>query len=147
MTSIFEALPFLAAYQPSLIAIAILSMAILIQGLLTAPFAFAPGDEEPGMPLKGTHADFSFRVIRTYANSVENLPVFVATCLIAIIAGVDPIWVNWLVGLHVAARILFWIVYYSGVGKVAGGPRTIGFLGGWITNAILVGMALFVLIT
>jgi len=146
MTSIFETLPFVAAYQPSLLALALLSLAILVQGVLTAPFAFAPGDEEPGMPLRGTHADLSFRVIRTYANSIENLPVFVATLLLAIIAGVDPIWVNWLAGLHVAARFLFWGVYYAGVGKIAGGPRTIGYLGGWITNTILVAMTIYSLV-
>lgn len=146
MTSILEALPFVVAYQPSLLALAFLCLAVLLQAVLTAPFAFAPGDEEPGMPLRGTHADLSFRVIRTYANSIENLPVFIGTLLLAIISGVDAVWVNWLAGLHVAARLLFWAVYYTGIGKIAGGPRTIGYLGGWITNTILVGMTIYSLI-
>ena len=147
MNSLFEILPYLAEYQPSLLMLAILCFAILIQSLLLAPLAFAPGREEPGIPLTGSHKDFSFRVIRTHANSVENLAPFVAMILLAAIAGVSPIWVNWLAGIHLAARLVFWGVYYSGIGKVAGGPRTISFIAGWLTNTILAGMTIYALVS
>jgi uncharacterized MAPEG superfamily protein len=145
MDTLFEALPYLAAYHPALMALALLSLAVLIQGVLTAPLAFAPEDEEPGMPLKGDHSKLSFRVIRTYANSVENFPAFIAILLLAVIAGVDATWVNWLAGLHVAFRLLFWVVYYAGVGKIAGGPRTLSYVGGWLTNTVLAVMTLYAL--
>ncbi|MDG2004841.1 MAG: MAPEG family protein [Novosphingobium sp.] len=146
MDNLFEALPSLASYHPALLALALLSLAVLIQGVLTAPLAFARGDEEPGMPLKGDHAKFSFRVIRTYANSVENFPAFIATLFLAIIVGVDPTWVNWLAGLHVGFRLLFWVVYFAGIGKVAGGPRTMSYVGGWLTNTVLAGMTVYAFI-
>ena len=146
MTSLFEALPYLEAYQSALLALSILTLAVLIQGLLVAPLAFAKEEEAPGMPLQGTHTNLSFRVIRTFANSTENLPMFIGALLLAICAGVDSTWVNWLAGLHVAFRLLFWVVYYAGVGKVAGGPRTIAFVGGWLTNTVLAGMAVYALL-
>ncbi len=146
MTSLFEALPYLEAYHCALLALSVLTFAVLIQGLLVAPLGFAKDEEAPGMPLQGTHANLSFRVLRTFANSTENLPMFIAALLLAIIAGVDATWVNWLAGLHVAFRLLFWLVYYAGVGKVAGGPRTIAFVGGWLTNVILAGMVVYALL-
>ena len=147
MTAIFEALPALAAYQPSLLALALLCIAVLIQAVLTAPLAFVTGDEEPGVALKGDHSKRSFRVIRTYQNSVENLPAFAATLFVAIIAGVDTGWVNWLAGIHVASRLLFWAIYYSGKGATAGGPRTFAFLGGLLTNLTLAGMTAYALVS
>jgi uncharacterized MAPEG superfamily protein len=126
--------------------LALLCFAVVMQSVLLAPMAHATAKEEPGMPLQGSHKDLSFRVIRTHANSVENLPTFIAILLLAVVAGVDPTWANWLAGIHVVARLLFWAVYYSGVGKVAGGPRTISFVGGWLTNSILAGMTIFALV-
>ena len=102
--------------------------------------------ELPGIPLKGDHTKLSFRVLRTYANSTENFSVFVATLLLAIIAGVSPWIVNWLAGLHVAFRLVFWAVYYSGVGKVGGGVRTIVYVLGWLTNMVLAVIMIYTLL-
>ena len=71
-----------------------------IQSFLTGVLGLAKSDEVPGMPLKGNHADFSFRVIRTYGNSVETLPLFAATLFLAIATSASPAWVNGLAGLH-----------------------------------------------
>lgn len=147
MSDIHEILPSLAAYHASLTALAILLVSVLIQSVLLAPLAFVKGEQAPGMPLKGDHKDFSFRVIRTHGNSVENLPIIIGTLALAIVAGVSPEWTNWLVGLHVMFRFLFWAIYYAGTGIVAGGPRTLSFVGGWLTNMILAGMTVYSLIT
>lgn len=147
MTTLYETLPQLEAYHATLTAIAVLLLAVLIQSVLQAPLAFAKGEQAPGAPLKGDHSIFSFRVVRTFLNSIENLPIFLGTAALAIIAGVPPLWVNWLVCLHVGFRLVFWAVYYSGVGKVAGGPRTITFVGAWLVNLILAGMTLYGILT
>ncbi|WP_164116402.1 MAPEG family protein [Sphingorhabdus sp. Alg239-R122] len=146
MNSLFESLPYLTAYHPALLALALLCLAILIQAILNAPLGFASGEQEPGRPLKGSHEQLSFRVLRTYMNSVENYPAFIAAVLLAIIAGISPVWVNWLAGLHLAFRLAFWVVYYGGIGKVAGGPRTLAYVGGWLTNSILATMAVYTLL-
>ena len=48
--------------------------------------------------------------------------------------------------IFIVARTAFWAVYYSGVGKVAGGPRTMCFVVGMIANVILVCACLYSLI-
>ncbi len=146
MDSIILNLPQLADYQPAILALTLLCLMVLIQSFLAGVLGLAPGDQVAGMPLKGSHADKSFRVMRTYANSTENLSVFVATVVLAIVAGVDQTWVNWLVGLHVAIRALYWAVYYAGIGKVAAGPRTVTYVMGWLMNLLLAIMAFYAMV-
>jgi len=144
MSTLISELP-VFAYQPAVLAFAVLCLAVLIQAFLTAPLAFLHEEQSPGKPLRGDHTLLSFRVIRTHANSVENLPVFGFALLLAILAGVGATTVNWLAGIHVVSRLAFWVVYYSGIGKVAGGPRTLAFLGGSLSNLVLIGMTIYAL--
>ncbi len=146
MNSIIEAVPQFLAYQPAFIALMFLCLTLFIQSFLTAPFAFAKLQQAPGMPLTGDHSMLSFRVLRTYSNSVENLPAFGFTLLIAIFVGVDPSLVNWTAAIHVAFRLAFWAVYYSGVGKIAGGPRTLCYVGGMLANLVLIVATLMILL-
>ncbi|MBL4758206.1 MAG: MAPEG family protein [Rhizobiales bacterium] len=141
----FDAIPQLGFYQPSLLALALLCMAVLVQSFLTAPLAFVSNEQVPGMPLKGDHTLRSFRVLRAYQNSVESLPTFGLAIILAIILGVNAELVNWLAAIHVVARLAFWIVYYSGVGSVAGGLRTLCYVGGMLSNLVLLGASVYVL--
>ncbi len=147
MNALIEAIPQLAPYQPSLLVLALLCVIVMIQSFMLAPLAFLKEEQAPGAPLRGDHSLFSFRVMRTYANSVENLPVFGFSLILAIAVGVAPSLVNWLAAIHLAFRLAFWAVYYSGVGKVAGGPRTICFVGAIASNLVLAVMATYILIT
>jgi len=133
----------LSAYQPALLALAILCLAVLIQSLLTAPLAFLRQQQAPGMPLQGDHSLLSFRVLRTHLNSVESLAPFGFTLLLALWFHTLAGWVNGLAIAHVLFRLLFWAVYYSGIGKVAGGIRTLCFVGGLTSNLILVLMVIY----
>ena len=137
----------LAAYEPALIAFAVLCFSVVVQAFLTAPLAFVSEEQVPGMPLRGDHSMLSFRVLRTHANSVETLPVFGFSLAVAVIAGVGATAVNWLAGIHVASRLAFWLVYYTGVGQVAGGPRTGAYVVSALTTLILISLAIFALWT
>ncbi len=145
MTSIFETIPQLMAYQPALLALSVLCLVVLLQALLTAPLAFVSEEQLPGMPLKGDHTWRSFRVIRTHANSIESMPPFGFAVLLAIVIGVNSSLVNWLAGIHVVARLGFWAVYYTGTGKVAGGLRTLFFVAGMASNWVLAGSCIYVI--
>ncbi len=138
-----EALATLSPYHPALLALAVLCFIVLVQGFLTAPLAFVSEAQQPGMPLQGDHNQLSFRAIRTYANSTESLPMFGFALITAIILGASASLVNWLAGIHLVFRIAFWLVYYSGVGKVAGGPRTLCYVGGLVSNLVLAGAAVW----
>lgn len=146
MQSLVETLPQLAAYHPSLLALTILCLAVLVQSFLAGVLGLAGGEETAGLPLRGNHEKFSFRTLRTYGNSTENLPAFATTLILAILAGVGAVLVNWLAILHVAFRMVYWAVYYKGIGKVGGGVRTIVYVLGLITNIILAVLTAYALL-
>lgn len=143
MNAIDSLIPLVTLYQPSLMALTLLCLSVMLQALLTPPLAFIKGEQAPGMPLVGDHASFSFRVLRTHANSVESLPAFGLILILAIVIGAHPTAVNWLVVLHLIFRLLFWAVYYSGVGRAAGGIRTLAFVGALFTSMGLVFAVLY----
>ena len=145
MTSLFDAAPYLAEYKLSFAVLAVLSLATLIQSFMSAPLSFLHEEQTPGMPLQFDHTKLSFRVLRTYSNSVEILPAFGWALLVTIVAGAPPTLVNFLALAFLVFRLAFWAIYYSGVGKVAGGPRTMAFVGGMLTNIVLAAVALWTL--
>lgn len=137
MESIFDAVPYLTAYRISFMALAGVALMTLIQNFATAPLAFISEEQVPGMPVRFDHSKLSFRALRTYANSAETFPAFGWALLVAILSGASPVLVNWLAGGYFASRVAFWVIYYAGVGKPAGGPRTIAFVAGLLCNIVL----------
>ncbi len=146
MTALFDTLPYLEAYRPALMVLAILSLMTLIQNFLTAPLAFVKEEQVPGMPLRFDHTKLSFRALRTYQNSAESLPAFVAALLVAIIAGSAAMVINIAAGVYLAARVAFWAFYYAGLGKIAGGPRTLSFVVCLLANIVIATAALVALL-
>lgn len=143
MKSLIEIWPALAGYQPALLALALLSLALLVQGFLAGALGLAKSDEVPGRPLKGDHGDRSFRILRTYANSTENMPAFTAALVVAMIAGASALLVNIVAIAHLVARLVYWFVYYSGLGKTGGGLRTIVYVLGLLANIALALLAAY----
>jgi uncharacterized MAPEG superfamily protein len=146
MHSLIEAAPYLEEYRISFLVIAILSLITLIQNFLTAPLSFIKEEQVPGLPLQFDHSKLSFRAVRTYQNSAETLPAFLAATMVAIIVGSSPMIVNIATGLYLAARVLFWIFYYAGIGKAAGGPRTMSFVICLLANITIAGVAIHTLV-
>lgn len=146
MDSLINTLPQLQPYKVSLMVLVILCFIVLVQAILTAPLAFVKEEQIPGGPLRGDVSLFSFRVLRTHANSVESLHPFGLTLLVAIVSGVSAALVNIVALVFLAARLAFWAAYYSGAGKHAGGPRTLSFVAGMLANAVLAIAALLKLL-
>lgn len=137
MENLFEAIPYINAYKPTFLVLGALALVVLIQSFLTAPLAFAKEEQTPGMPLQFDHSKLSFRAIRTYQNSAESFPAFLAAVLVAVAAGASPLVVNSVCGIYLLARILFWAFYYGGIGRIAGGPRTIAFVTCLLANIVI----------
>lgn len=146
MENLFEAVPYLGAYQPAFLVIAVLSMVILVQNFLTAPLAFANEEQIPGLPLRHDHSKLSFRAVRTYQNSAESFPAFFAATLVAAAGGASPLVINVAAAIYLVARLAFWAVYYAGVGRVAGGPRTLAFVLCLLSNIVIAGAAILAMI-
>jgi uncharacterized MAPEG superfamily protein len=146
MSAVLEALPALAEYRLAFVVLAALALMTMVQALLTAPLGFIKEEQVPGMPLNLDHSALSFRALRTHSNSAENVPVFAVTVMVAVVAGVGPVWVQGIAVAYLVCRLAFWGIYYAGVGKVAGGPRTLAFVGGMLCNIALAVMAIVALI-
>ena len=145
MDTIFDAVPYLTAYRHSFLVLAGLALMTLIQNFATAPLAFVNDEQVPGMPVRFDQSKLSFRALRTYQNSAETFPAFGWALLMAILAGASPVLVNWLAIGYFLARVVFWMIYYSGIGKAAGGPRTMAFVAGLLCNIALAGVAIWTL--
>ena len=137
-----ELVTLLGPYQSALMVLAGTAIIALVQSFLCAPLSFIKEEQVPGMPLRLDHSRLSFRAIRTYQNSVESLPPFLAALLLAIMVGVPAGAVNGLAVAYLVFRLAFWAIYYSGIGRVAGGARTLAYVGGLLANLALAGWAL-----
>ncbi|MEP5731857.1 MAG: MAPEG family protein [Sulfitobacter sp.] len=146
MSSLFEAVPYLSAYHLSFLVLAGISLITLIQNFATAPLAFVSEEQVPGLPVRFDHSNLSFRALRTYANSAETFPAFGWALFVAIVAGASPGAVNGLAVAYFGFRLVFWAIYYAGIGKPAGGPRTMAFVGGLLANIALACLALWSLV-
>ncbi|WP_300038673.1 MAPEG family protein [uncultured Roseobacter sp.] len=143
MNTLFDAVPYLTAYHTSFLVLAGLALMTLIQNFATAPLSFVHEEQVPGKPVRFDHSKLSFRALRTYANSAETLPAFGWALLTAIVAGPSPALVNGLAIGYFIARLAFWVIYYSGIGKPAGGPRTMAFVAGLLCNIALAVVAIW----
>lgn len=139
--------PTFSVYTVSIWALLGVCAVNLAQASLIAPLSYAQGEQAPGLPLQHDHSKLSFRVSRTYSNSSETLPAFGWSVLIAIVAGASPPVVNGLAVGFLVFRLLFWAIYYGGIGKPSGGPRTMVFVGGFVCNVAIAIAAAWALAT
>lgn len=58
------------------------------------------------------HESFVFRSYRTLQNSLENLPLFIGSALLALITGVDPVALALSIWVYALARIGHMVMYY-----------------------------------
>lgn len=88
-----------------------------------------------------------YRIDRVHMNGVEALAAFAVATVLAMISGVSPGLLAWLVWAHVAFRLVHGAVYLRGGNAAKGGNlRTVLHVGGSLaTLAILVATILKVL--
>lgn len=119
---------FLEPYHLGIAALAVLALMVMIQGFVAGFQKNVVMGISPGADPETDHDERTFRIHRTFANSIENLTPLVLAAAVAMAAGAHAAMVNWLIVAHVGLRIVFWVLYYGGIGKPAGGPRTITFV-------------------
>lgn len=134
-----------AGYQSAILALAVLTLIVLLQSFVGAYFGFVKGKGTPGVAPAGGHGDIGFRALRCYQNGVENLPAFAVAVFIAVVAGADASLVNNLAIAHVALRVVYAAIYYGGFGKPAAGPRSLVYVVAWGVNIALVIVAILAL--
>lgn len=105
-----------------------------------------PGAIPGKLPDGISHQSLVFRTHRTFMNSLENVPMFLATVFLALFAGVTSEWLGYWVMVFAVARIIHMALYYAIATEKNPSPRSWFFLIGAIANvAVLVLIALTLL--
>ena|SRR5690554_5920948 len=84
-----------------------------------------------------SHDSFIFRAHRTFQNSIENVPFFVAAAFLAIFADVQSQWLLISVWAFAVARIIHMALYYAIATEQNPSPRSYFFIIGVIANAVV----------
>ncbi|RUO78623.1 MAPEG family protein [Pseudidiomarina taiwanensis] len=84
-----------------------------------------------------SHDSFVFRAHRTFMNSLESVPVFLITALLAMFAQVDAQWLTTWVWVFFVARLLHMVLYYAIATEQNPSPRSYFFLIGLVAQVAL----------
>ncbi|CAB0150616.1 hypothetical protein PSI9734_01059 [Pseudidiomarina piscicola] len=94
----------------------------------------------PGkVPENISHESLVFRTHRTFMNTLENVPMFLATVFVALFMGLNSDWFGYWVMIFAVARILHMVLYYAIATEKNPSPRSWFFAIGAVANiAILI---------
>ncbi|MFT7433792.1 MAG: putative MAPEG superfamily protein [Alphaproteobacteria bacterium] len=84
-----------------------------------------------------SHDSLIFRTYRTFQNSLENVPIMLATCFLAIFANADTSAMCTIVWVYAIARIMHMALYYLIATEKNPSPRSIFFMIGLFANIAL----------
>lgn len=135
-----------ATYPTALLALAVLSFILILQGFIAGGYKNGVKAQSSGFPVEGTMDDLVFRIVRTHMNGVENFSAFFAASLLAMIAGAGATWLTWLIVATVVLRVIYWVLYYARIGGDNGGIRSITHVITLVLNLIIAGMAIAALL-
>jgi uncharacterized MAPEG superfamily protein len=124
-----------APYSHAIVSMAGFALFGLLINPLTAVAKMRKGHAAGGTPAED-YADPVYRFNRAYLNITETMGFFLATTVAAILAGVDPAWVNWLASIFLVSRLLVAVVHIGGIPPQNFGPRTFLFVVGWLCCVI-----------
>lgn len=121
-------------YHASLLGLLSLAVLMAIQ-FVVADLAAIGQKHVPGMPVTQGHDNFFFRATRAYANTNENIGVFLVALLACVLGGADAQWTSNGVWLFVAGRAGHMAFYYAKLGLM----RSVCFGLGALGTLVLIG--------
>ncbi len=130
-----------AAYGHAIVSLAALAVFGLVLGPLSAMKKQSSG-LAPGSEPKADYADPCYRWHRAYQNMADMIGYFAAVVVAAILAGVNPFWVNLLASLFFVSRLLLAFVHIRGIGKPDRSIRSIAYVAGLVMCIILAILAI-----
>ena len=125
----------LTPYATALTATALLALIVLLQAIVASAsrHVASTGGQVAGAHLEADHSNRVYRLVRSFENSLENLPVFMLSIALAIAFALEPFWLNLAAVVFVAARLGHWAAYAAGKPSL----RSTCFALGLSTNLIL----------
>ena len=139
-------MPDLSAYAPALISVVAFALLAKVVGIMAGMGKTARGIVPGSMPAPD-YGDRLYRTSRASANAIESMGIFASVTVVAVLAGVDPVWTNRLAVAVVLFRLAMVVVHVQGIGRPDRSIRTVMFMGGWLATAGLAVMTLGALLS
>ncbi len=86
------------------------------------------------------HHSFVFRSHRTFLNSLENVPLFVLTAMLAMSVGVGTEALFWSTAVFTSARAIHMVLFYAIATNKNPSPRSYFYMIGLLTQLTLLGL-------
>ncbi len=118
---------FLVPYADALFITSLLMILLILQSFAAAFFRNAVEKHEAGAALPANHASITFRMVRSFENSAENIILFLPVVALAIAASVSPAWVWWVALLFTVGRLGHWAMYALNIPPLRTAFFAIGF--------------------
>ena len=102
---------FLTPYSEALLLTSAVLILIMVQSVVATIFRNAVEKYQAGEALPANHASITFRMVRSFENSLENVVIFAPVIAAAIAVSVSPTWIWWVAFLFLIGRIGHWVMY------------------------------------
>lgn len=101
-------------YSDSIFILTLLVCMVVLQAIIATAAHRKQTQYIPGVvDDKLDHYSFVFRSHRTFMNSLENVPVFVLTAMLAMFSGVDAMTLYWTAIVFTVARLVHMVLFYK----------------------------------
>ena len=133
---------FLVPYSDALLIVALLMIIVMLQSFVGAFFRNAIEKHPAGASIPADHGSATYRMVRSFENSLENIALFLPVSALAIAAAVSPAWVWWVTLLFTIGRLGHWAMYALNIPPLRTAFFAIGF---FATLALAVKTALILI--
>ena len=128
----------LSTYASALLGVWVILFTVMVQGIVAGvahrrQSHYIPGIVDPAL----SHASFVFRSSRTFLNSQENLLLMLGTAMVAMLSGLDVVWVTNCVWIYAVARIVHMALYYAIATEKNPSPRSYFYTIALLANVVL----------
>jgi uncharacterized MAPEG superfamily protein len=131
----------LESYSVAFLGILVIILTVVVQSLVAAKSkAEQPGAIPGKIDNSLSHSSFVFRANRTFANSLENITVMLATSFLAILVGANIFWAGVMIWVMAISRIIHMALYYSIATEQNPSPRSYFYLIALVANIVLLGL-------
>ncbi len=133
-----------SAYASTLNASTLLIALVILQSVVATGAHRAQKNAVPGVVDESLgHGSFVFRSHRTFMNSLENVPIALASFVVAVLLGVDPVKLAWVAWIYVGARAMHMVLYYAIATEKNPSPRSYFYMIALLAQLYLVGLMLW----
>lgn len=123
-------------YYPALGAVALFAILTQIVAVMAGMGKTSRGLVPGSIPV-ADYGDWLYRTSRASGNAIETIGIFAAVVGAAVLAGVDPVWVNRLAIASLVFRVGMVVTHIGGIGKPDRSIRTVFYMGSWLAHTVL----------